>query len=77
MRAAEFFATCGITRIWRVMTDNAFCYRLSHDFQAVMARLGARHVLIRPHCPWQNGKVCVSVSCHRPLGRRGSPHLSV
>jgi transposase InsO family protein len=57
MRAAEFFATCGITRIERVMTDNAFCYRLSHDFQAIMARLGARHVLIRPHCPWQNGKV--------------------
>jgi transposase InsO family protein len=56
-RAAEFFATCGITRTQRVMTDNAFCYRLSHDFQAVMARLGARHVLIRPHCPWQNGKV--------------------
>jgi len=56
-RAAGFFATCGITRTQRVMTDNAFCYRLSHDFQAVMARLGARHVLIRPHCPWQNGKV--------------------
>ncbi len=24
-RAAAFFATCGITRIERVMTDNAFC----------------------------------------------------
>src|SRR5271169_6493125 len=56
-RAAEFFATCGITRIWRVMTDNAWSYRLSHDFQAALARLGARHLLIRPHCPWQNGKV--------------------
>ena len=31
-RAAEFFATCGITRIWRVMTDNAFAYRLSDAF---------------------------------------------
>ncbi len=72
-RAADFFATCGITRIERVMTDNAFAYRLSGDFQAALARLEARHVLIRPHCPWQNGKVCVSVSCHRPLRRRGSP----
>ena len=57
VRAAAFFAECGITRIERVMTDNAFGYRLSHDFQAALARLGARHVLIRPHCPWQNGKV--------------------
>lgn len=22
-----------------------------------MATLAARHVFIRPHCPWQNGKV--------------------
>jgi transposase InsO family protein len=52
-----YFAGCGITGIERVMTDNAFCYRLSRDFQAALARLGARHILIRPHCPWQNGKV--------------------
>jgi transposase InsO family protein len=56
-RAAAYFADYGITRIERVMTDNAFAYRLSHDFQAALARLGARHLLIRPHCPWQNGKV--------------------
>jgi transposase InsO family protein len=56
-RAAAYFAECGITRIERVMTDNAFAYRLSHDFRAALGRLGARHVLIRPHCPWQNGKV--------------------
>ena len=56
-RAAACFAACGITRIERVMSDNAFCYRLSHDFQAALERLGARQVLIRPHCPWQNGKV--------------------
>jgi transposase InsO family protein len=23
----------------------------------VVARLGARRVFIKPHCPWQNGKV--------------------
>ncbi|MGE4031284.1 MAG: IS481 family transposase [Thermoleophilia bacterium] len=56
-RAADFFATHGITRIQEVMTDNAFGYRLSNDFQAQLEALGARHILIRPHCPWQNGKV--------------------
>jgi transposase InsO family protein len=55
-RAVAFFASYGITRIERVMTDNAFCYRRSGDFAKAMQRLGARHVLIRPHCPWQNGK---------------------
>jgi transposase InsO family protein len=29
----------------------------SRDFQAALAALGARHKTIRPHCPWQNGKV--------------------
>ena len=47
----------GITRIERVMTDNHFSYRLSNDVQDVLAALGAKHILIRPHCPWQNGKV--------------------
>jgi transposase InsO family protein len=56
-RAARFFASYGITRIWEVMSDNALSYRLSHDFQAQLRALGARHILIRPHCPWQNGKV--------------------
>lgn len=56
-RAAAFFAGHGITRIERVMSDNALNYRRSGDFQAVLADLGARHILIRPHCPWTNGKV--------------------
>ena len=57
LRGAEFFAEHGIDRIERVMTDNAFGYRLSNDVAAALRELGARHVLIRPHCPWQNGKV--------------------
>lgn len=56
-RAGAWFASLGITHIERVMTDNAFNYRHSHAFQAALADLGARHILIRPHCPWQNGKV--------------------
>jgi len=56
-RAAAFFASAGITRIERVMSDNARNYRTSAAFQGVLAELGARHVLIRPHCPWTNGKV--------------------
>lgn len=56
-RAARFFSAHGICRIERVMTDNAFSYRRSHAFADALAGLGARHILIRPHCPWTNGKV--------------------
>jgi transposase InsO family protein len=56
-RAAGYFAAHGITRIERVMTDNHFSYKRSADVAAVMAALNATHVFIRPHCPWQNGKV--------------------
>lgn len=56
-RAAAYFATMGITRIERVMTDNAFAYRYGRDFHNALADLGAAHKFIKPHCPWQNGKV--------------------
>jgi transposase InsO family protein len=54
-RAAAYFAAHGIPRIERVMTDNAWAYKYS--LRAVVAALGARQVFIKPHCPWQNGKV--------------------
>ena len=54
-RAAAYFAAHGITRIERVMTDNAWAYKWS--LRDVVAQLGARQVFIKPHCPWQNGKV--------------------
>lgn len=57
LRAAAYFADHGIDRIERVMTDNAMNYRLSNAMTSALEQLGARHVLIRPHCPWQNGKV--------------------
>ena len=54
-RAIAYFADHGITRIERLMTDNAWAYRYS--LREVSAELGARQIFIRPHCPWQNGKV--------------------
>jgi transposase InsO family protein len=56
-RAAAAFASHGITRIERVMTDNHWSYTRSADVAQVLADLAAKHVLIKPHCPWQNGKV--------------------
>lgn len=56
-RAAAYFADKGITTIERVMTDNAFAYRHSADMKRVCAALGASQKFIKPHCPWQNGKV--------------------
>lgn len=54
-RAATYFATHGIDRIERIMTDNAWAYRWS--LRDVCASLGARQTFIKAHCPWQNGKV--------------------
>jgi transposase InsO family protein len=54
-RAAAYFADHGIDRIERVMTDNAWAYRYS--LREACAVLQARQKFIRPHCPWQNGKV--------------------
>ncbi len=54
-RAAAYFAAHGIDRIERVMTDNAWAYKYS--LRWVCASIGARQKFIKPHCPWQNGKV--------------------
>jgi transposase InsO family protein len=54
-RAIADFAAAGITRIERLMTDNAWAYRWS--LREICAVHGIRQVFIRPHCPWQNGKV--------------------
>lgn len=54
-RAAEYFRNHGIPTIECVMTDNAWAYRYS--LRAVCDELGAHQVFIKPHCPWQNGKV--------------------
>lgn len=57
LRAAAFFAGFGISRIQAVMTDNHWSYTKHADMAEALHTLGATHVRIRPHCPWQNGKV--------------------
>jgi len=54
-RAIGYFATHGIPRIQQLITDNAFAYRFS--LRRVCAAHGIQQKFIRPHCPWQNGKV--------------------
>jgi transposase InsO family protein len=56
LRAGEFFADHGVA-VSQVISDNAKNYICSRDFQAAVKTLGATHLTIRPHCPWQNGKV--------------------
>lgn len=56
IRAAAYFAAHGVS-IERVLTDNHFSYRKSTDFIEAVAAIGARQKFIKPHCPWQNGKV--------------------
>ena len=54
-RAIGYFAEHGITTIERLMTDNAWAYRWS--LREFCAAHGIRQKFIKPHCPWQNGKV--------------------
>ncbi len=54
-RAIAYFAAHGITRIERLMTDNAFAYRYS--LRTVCTDHDITQKFIKPHCPWQNGKV--------------------
>jgi len=55
-RAIAFYADLGVT-VERVISDNAFAYRKSAAFHAVIDAHGITQKFIRPHCPWTNGKV--------------------
>ena len=55
-RAIAYFAAHGITQIERLMTDNAWAYKWS--LRGVCKDHGnIKQIFIKPHCPWQNGKV--------------------
>jgi transposase InsO family protein len=56
-RAIAHLAELGLVGPEAVMTDNAFVYRKSSAFQAVLERSGARHILTPPYTPRWNGKV--------------------
>ncbi|MFF2167320.1 IS481 family transposase [Streptomyces sp. NPDC058175] len=56
-RAAAFVSTLGITRIERVLTDNAWSYRKSFAWRQALDELGATGKLTRPYRPQTNGKV--------------------
>jgi transposase InsO family protein len=55
-RALAHFATVGIT-VERVMTDNHWSYTKSTKLAELLEQHRITHKLIKPHCPWQNGKV--------------------
>jgi transposase InsO family protein len=55
-RALDHFAARGI-QVAAVMTDNAWNYTHSAALKDLLASQRITHILIRPHCPWQNGKV--------------------
>ena len=54
--AAAWFATVGITRIERVLTDNAWAYRRSTAWRQAMTDLGAQQRFTRAYRPQTNGK---------------------
>jgi len=54
-RGIDYFTAHGITRIERLITDNAWAYRWS--LRDICAAHAIRQKFIQPHCPWQNGKV--------------------
>ena len=56
-RAIGHFAELGLEAPEAVMSDNAFAYRRSRAFRAVLDRHHARHILTPPYTPRWNGKV--------------------
>ncbi|MEU1729266.1 IS481 family transposase [Nonomuraea sp. NPDC005692] len=56
-RAAAHFAGLGITRIERVLTDNAWSYRKATAWRQALADLGATGKHTRAYRPQTNGKV--------------------
>jgi transposase InsO family protein len=55
-RALAHFTTVGI-RVERVMTDNHWSYTKSKKLAQLLKKHRISHKTIKPHCPWQNGKV--------------------
>jgi transposase InsO family protein len=56
-RAVTWFEATFEHRVQSLITDNHLSYKRSAEVAATLERLGVEHLFIRPHCPWQNGKV--------------------
>jgi transposase InsO family protein len=56
-RALDYFAATGIAQVERLITDNAWSYRNGAQLRELLNDRGIKHKFIKPHCPWQNGKV--------------------
>jgi transposase InsO family protein len=56
-RAIAHFGELGMRQPEAVMSDNAFAYRHSRAFKAVLGHHGVRHILTPPYTPRWNGKV--------------------
>ncbi len=54
--AAAWFATVGISRVERVLTDNAMAYRRSQAWRQALAEIGAQARFTRSYRPQTNGK---------------------
>jgi transposase InsO family protein len=54
-RALTYFAAHGIAQVRELMTDNAWSYKWS--LRELCDAHGIHQIFIKPHCPWQNGKV--------------------
>lgn len=55
-RALAHFTALGAP-VRAVLTDNHWSYAHSNALRQVLADAGTEHWFIKPHCPWQNGKV--------------------
>lgn len=77
-RAAAVMAAHGAP-VKRGMTDNAFAYRLSRDFQEALAALDTKHLLIKPRHPFASNQARTQAlqpwldfyNHHRPHGSLG------
>ena len=56
-RAAAWMREQGCGPVQAVMSDNATCYAISHEFKTTLVDLGARHILTPPYTPRWNGKI--------------------
>jgi transposase InsO family protein len=54
-RALTYFAAHGIAQVRELITDNAWSYKWSLRELCAVHRI--HQIFIKPHCPWQNGKV--------------------